>query len=56
MGINRFVLGKSAKQGTWQGMAILPVCVSGRNDWRVSLYLVTKQASFTAIYNLNIEN
>ena len=55
MGINRFALHKVNDQNDWQGVAILPVCISGRKDWRVTLYVETKQASYQVIYNLLLE-
>lgn len=56
MGFNRFSLKKTQKKNVWQGMAILPVCVSGRKDWRVELSFGNSELNYTAIYNLIVEN
>lgn len=55
MGINRFALQKVANTADWQGMAILPVCVSGRKDWQVRLYLQTREGAYLAVYKLTVE-
>lgn len=36
MGINRFGLVRRL-DGVWQGQALLPVCATGRRDWRASV-------------------
>lgn len=36
MGLNRYRLERQPN-GAWQGRATLPVCVSGRRDWRLIL-------------------
>ncbi len=36
MGFNRFDLSQQADK-TWQGKALLPVCSTGRRDWRVTV-------------------
>lgn len=56
MGFNQFSLNKTQKKNVWQGWAILPVCVSGRKDWRVKLDFGNAQSNYTAIYQLTIEN
>jgi len=55
MGINRFSLKRTDKKDVWQGMAILPVCITGRSDWRVKLYLANSQTDYIAIFNLEVE-
>lgn len=44
MGVNRFLLTdagtKNIKQ-SWQGKALLPICVTGRADWDVIVEVVT---------------
>ncbi len=56
MGINRFALKQTDKKNVWQGMAILPVCITGRKDWRVKLYLADSQSNYVAKYKLTVEN
>lgn len=56
MGINQFSLRKVDKTNTWQGLAILPVCASGRNDWRVELHFSDSESSYKAVYNLVVQN
>lgn len=55
MGINRFELSKGLQPGLWQGIAILPVCVSGRKDWHVSLYIKTSDKTYRVRYYLGME-
>jgi len=38
MGVNRYRLA-SARDGRWEGSALLPVCASGRSDWMVTVAL-----------------
>jgi hypothetical protein len=38
MGVNRFILERQ-DDGIWKGQAMLPVCSSGRRDWRVTVEL-----------------
>jgi hypothetical protein len=33
MGVNRYQLTPNSDYNQWQGMMILPACVSGRRDW-----------------------
>ncbi len=56
MGINRFALHKVREQNRWQGTVMLPVCISGRKDWQVTLYFETKLANYRAVYKLQVEN
>ena len=56
MGINRFAMTKTPKNNVWQGMAILPVCISGRRDWQVKLQFGNSELDYTAIYKLSVEN
>ena len=55
MGINRFELNKGSIADSWQGMAILPVCVSGRKDWLVKVLLKTKKNSYAIMCALVID-
>ena len=41
MGFNRFDLRQQADK-TWQGQAILPVCSTGRRDWRVTVAVISE--------------
>ena len=56
MGINRFALNYSQAQQSWQGLAMIPVCVSGRRDWQARLYLQTAGQTYLALFNLTVEN
>lgn len=50
MGDNRFILSQQDST-TWHGQAMLPVCSSGRSDWRVVVEIgepPTYQADFFA--------
>ena len=42
MGVNRFLLKNNDNMTTWQGKALLPICVTGRADWISEIELVTK--------------
>ena len=55
MGINRFEMSKAKQVDIWQGMAILPVCVSGRKDWQVSLYIKTSGKTYRVRYYLRMQ-
>ena len=54
MGINRFTLKRANIETVWQGMAIIPVCVSGRKDWQVKLYIDTDKTHYISNYLLMI--
>ena len=56
MGVNRFGLQETQTSNSWQGMAILPVCVTGRLDWQATLFIATDKSNYTAIHNLTVEN
>lgn len=56
MGINRFALQQTATDNAWQGMAILPVCATGRKDWRATVFIATDDSNYTAVYKLTVEN
>lgn len=47
MGPNRVVL-RRGEAGEWRGSSILPICTSGRSDWRVEVQVVGKKRMFTA--------
>ena len=56
MGVNRFALKKTGKENIWQGMAILPMCVSGRKDWQAKLYFSNDELNHLASYRLTVNN
>ena len=56
MGINRFELKSQDATDNWQGMVILPVCVSGRVDWLVKLYVETDTGNYLGIYKLTLSS
>jgi hypothetical protein len=42
MGVNRFTLGRVTNE-LWQGWAMLPVCSTGRQDWRTTVEVLADQ-------------
>jgi hypothetical protein len=54
MGINRFAL-KKTRQDTWTGTVMIPVCATGRRDWRVNMLLVTPEGARKAIYSFVVQ-
>lgn len=40
MGINRYRL-EASESGVWRGRAVLPVCVTGRRDWRAIVRVIS---------------
>ena len=55
MGINRFALHRQ-QADVWGGMAMLPVCVSGRKDWQVKLEFADAKSHYIALYKLTLSN
>lgn len=55
MGINRFALQETSTPNQWQGTAILPVCITGRMDWQVKVFVATNETDYTATYKLTVE-
>jgi len=53
MGLNRFML-KQQDPRTWQGQAMLPVCSSGRTDWRILVEVAGDQQYATEFVTLVI--
>ena len=51
MGLNRYIPQASEDGQTWRGVAVLPVCVSGRKDWRVTLVLETDTGNYRARFD-----
>ena len=48
MGVNRFLLSKKNinNKESWQGKALLPICVTGRADWIAEFSLYIKDSIF----------
>lgn len=55
MGINRFTLKRTGVYSVWQGMAIIPVCVTGRKDWQVKVSIDSNMNHYIANYQLTVE-
>ncbi|MDH5446354.1 MAG: hypothetical protein OEY52_12435 [Gammaproteobacteria bacterium] len=55
MGVSRFELKQLEGKTQWRGFAILPVCISGRKDWQIQIFMKTNQNSYIAHYSLVIE-
>jgi len=50
MGVNRFQLKRDIQKfGYWQGIALLPICVTGRADWYSELEVTTKKGRYQII-------
>ena len=50
MGPNRTVLA-AAGEGVFRGSAMLPVCVTGRMDWRATLFVDTQRGRLAARFD-----
>ena len=46
MGVNRFLLKNDKNKSTWEGKALLPICVTGRADWISEIELITKNNKY----------
>ena len=60
MGVNRFNLKLKQKQEDsnaqlWETEVVLPVCMSGRNDWLVELENKTKNSSFKNYFSITVQ-
>ena len=55
MGLNRYTAQASDDGQSWSGVAVLPVCVSGRNDWRVTVVLETEKGNYQARFDFVVE-
>lgn len=55
MGLNRYTPQAAEDDQTWAGVAVLPVCVSGRKDWRVTLVLETGEGSYRGRFDFVVE-
>ncbi len=57
MGLNRFTLSPGAAKdnsATYQGEAILPVCVSGRVDWVANIEVMTTNKIYQADFTFKV--
>ena len=52
MGPNRSVLG-AAGEGVFRGSAMLPVCVTGRMDWRATLFVDTQRGRLAVRFDFS---
>jgi len=58
MGVNRFLLiatGNQNKKQTWQGKALLPICVTGRADWVSELEIVIDKKKYILTFPLIVK-
>ena len=56
MGVNRFLLTEVGnKKQSWQGKALLPICVTGRADWFSELEIMTKQNKYILTFPLQVK-
>lgn len=53
MGINQFQLDRGA-DGSWQGLAILPVCSTGRVDWLADVEAQHGREAYTAEFFVTV--
>jgi len=53
MGRNRFKL-SSAGDGIWRGELLLPICVTGRVDWQISVQVDSAGRRYTAQFPLMV--
>jgi len=56
MGLNRFELGPVSGPGKkvrYRGKAMLPVCVSGRADWRARVKVATPRGLYEAVFGFS---
>ena len=58
MGINRFLLSitdtKNKKQ-SWQGKALVPICVTGRADWFSEVEVITNKVKYILTFPLFVK-
>ena len=58
MGINRFSLKNDypdTKNNKWLGIALLPICVTGRADWTASFEVTTNNNQYLIFFPLDIK-
>ena len=54
MGRNRFQL-KAVSDNLWDGSLLLPICVTGRVDWRLTLEVVRDGQRYEAVFPLDLQ-
>ncbi|WP_297528568.1 hypothetical protein [Thiohalobacter sp.] len=54
MGLNRYRLDARGK-GRWTGAAMLPVCTSGRSDWRARVRVAEAQRTYEAVFPFRVK-
>ncbi len=56
MGVNRFLLTEVGnKKQSWQGKALLPICVTGRADWFSELEIVIGKKKYILTFPLIVK-
>lgn len=58
MGINRFSLDNLDKQGaesSYQGQGVLPICVTGRVDWKAHVRVETQDKVYVTVYDFELD-
>ena len=55
MGMNRYLPRPSEDGLTWTGVAVLPVCVTGRKDWQVTVLFESTEENYRARFNFSIQ-
>ena len=51
MGLNRYTPRASEDGHSWGGVAVLPVCVTGRNDWRATVLIQAESGNYRARFD-----
>ncbi len=55
MGVNRFSMQPvPARPGVWNGSVTLPICSSGRTDWRVEVKVFSEERSYQVQFPLTV--
>jgi len=55
MGNHYRTLKKNNETGEWEGQVILPICSTGRRDWRVTIDVVSESVIFSAEYEFELQ-
>lgn len=53
MGINRYRL-ESSEKGRWRGRAVLPVCITGRQDWHAIVNVISSDNRSQATFSFSV--
>lgn len=56
MGVNRFLLKNDENKSIWKGIALLPICVTGRADWLSEIELETKTNKYLISLPILVKN